>query len=88
MKKDRKVILQLVGFMICLVLFLIGLLLLVSYLFSLSSLGLHELWNLLTGYTSIHETDAADLFFIGLFTIIVAVFAFSIGNDIRKRNTK
>jgi hypothetical protein len=88
MNKQRKVILQLVGFMVCLILFMIGLLLLVTYLFSLSSLELNELWKLLAGFTSIYEIDAADLFFIGLFTFIVAVFAIAIGNDIRNRRAE
>jgi hypothetical protein len=87
MDKNRKAILVIFGFMLFLVVFLIGVFLLATYLLStLSPIKLYDLWTLLMGYSSIYEISFIDLFFIGLFTFIGGVFAFSIIDDLKRRS--
>jgi len=87
MGKGKRALLMMFFFIVFLVLFFVGLLLLVTYMFStLIPIDLYELWALLMGYQSVQAIDAIDLFFIGLFTFAGGAFVVAIGREIKQRN--
>ncbi len=74
-------------FIVFLILFFVGVLLLVTYMFStMVSIDLYELWALLIGYQSVGTIDAIDVFFIGLFTFAGGAFVVAIGREMKHRN--
>jgi len=85
--KGKRALLMMFFFIVFLVLFFVGLLLLVTYMFStLVPIDLYELWALLMGYQSVQAIDTIDLFFIGLFTFAGGAFVVAIGREINRRN--
>lgn len=87
MSKRKRALLILFFFVVFLVLFFVGLLLLVTYMFStMVPIDLFELWGLLMGYPSVRAIDAIDVFFIGLFTFAGGAFVVAIGREMRQRN--
>lgn len=87
MSKKKRALLIMFFFAVFLILFLVGLLFLVTYMFStMIPLDLYELWAILAGYQSGKAIDAIDIFFIGLFTFAGGAFVVAIGKEIRERN--
>jgi hypothetical protein len=86
MSKTKRVLVIMSFFVVFLVLFFVGLMLLVTYMFStMVPVDLFELWALLIGQESVRAIDAIDIFFIGLFTFAGGAFVVAIGREMRQR---
>ena len=86
MSKTKRVLVIMSFFVVFLVLFFVGLMLLITYMFStMVPVDLFELWALLIGQESVRAIDAIDVFFIALFTFAGGAFAVAIGREMRQR---
>ena len=86
MSKTKRVLVIMSFFVVFLVLFFVGLMLLITYMFStMVPVDLFELWALLIGQESVRAIDAIDVFFIALFTFAGGAFVVAIGREMRQR---